>query len=328
MSVELTISVVSAVVALASAIIAALLGARAGRQQLELRAEIEKQGEMRRRQEQREDLMSRIRDPLLQAAFDLQMRIFNIVDQGFLTAYLLHGSDEERVYAMRSTVFVFAQYLGWIEIVRSSVRFLDLGDRKDNRELVNCFSKATGILSSDSFPDRSSNSSPDALFRVFRADQRAIGEIMIDTPPSGELACIGYAEFSSRMDSDASFARWLTSLSASAEELSKADDPAHPRLVAMQHNLIDLIQLLDPDDHRFPDRHRTRLVHSPLTQRETEMLGSLASGRSVSDVAEQLQISDATAGFRLWTLAQKLGTRTAAESIEIAKRRGWLRSSP
>src|ERR1700674_5161614 len=100
MSVELTISVVSAVVALASAIIAALLGARAGRQQLELRAEIEKQGEMRRRQEQREDLMSRIRDPLLQAAFDLQMRIFNIVDQGFLTAYLLHGSDEERVYAM------------------------------------------------------------------------------------------------------------------------------------------------------------------------------------------------------------------------------------
>lgn len=63
-------------------------------------------------------MMSQVRDPLLWAAFDLQSRIFNIVDQFFLRAYFLHGSEEERAYAKRSTVFVFAQYLAWMEIVR------------------------------------------------------------------------------------------------------------------------------------------------------------------------------------------------------------------
>ena len=66
-------------------------------------------------------MMSQVRDPLLWAAFDLQSRIFNIVDQFFLRAYFLHGSEEERAYAKRSTVFVFAQYLAWMEIVRRRV---------------------------------------------------------------------------------------------------------------------------------------------------------------------------------------------------------------
>lgn len=69
-------------------------------------------------------MMSQVRDPLLWAAFDLQSRIFNIVDQFFLRAYFLHGSEEERAYAKRSTVFVFAQYLAWMEIVRRRVQFL------------------------------------------------------------------------------------------------------------------------------------------------------------------------------------------------------------
>jgi hypothetical protein len=151
MGLEFWISVISAVFAFGSAAVTALLGARANRQQIRLTAEIERQAETRRKQDQREDLMSRIRDPLLHASFDLQMRIFNIVDQDFLGTYLLHGSDDECVYAEQSTVFVFAQYMGWVEIVRRSVQFLDLGDRSDNRELVNFFSRAAGILSSDSF---------------------------------------------------------------------------------------------------------------------------------------------------------------------------------
>jgi hypothetical protein len=258
MSVELAISIISAIVALSSAVIAGLLGAKAGRQQLELRAEIEQQQEARRRREQREDLMNRIRDPLLQAAFDLQMRIYNIVDLQFLSVYLLHGSNKERVYAKRSTVFVFAQYLGWVEIVRHSVRFLDLGNSKDNREFVNCFSMATGILSADSFPD--------PVFLVFRANQRAIGEIMIDARPGNDLACIGYAEFCARLDTDTSFAEWLEDLSTSVDELSKADENGHPRLIALQHNLIDLINLLDPDGLRFPDRHRGKLRQESLSK--------------------------------------------------------------
>jgi hypothetical protein len=39
------------------------------------------------------ELMARYRDPLLQAAFDLQSRIYNIVEQGFLQTYYCNGTD-------------------------------------------------------------------------------------------------------------------------------------------------------------------------------------------------------------------------------------------
>ena len=324
MGLELWISVISAVFALGSAAATALLGARANRQQIQLTAEIDRQAETRRKQDQREDLMSRIRDPLLHASFDLQMRIFNIVDQGFLATYMLHGSDDERVYAERSTMFVFAQYMGWVEIVRRSVQFLDLGDRSDNRELVNFFSKAAGILSSDSFHTSSLKSLDDRMFRVFRAEQRAIGEIMIRSRPDGEMDCIGYAEFCSRIENDQSFSRWLVGLSKSVDELSRSENPVHPRLVALQHNLVDLINFLDRDSTRFPERHRTKLGQSPLTQQEIEILGMLEASASSSEIAERLGITLGAVDYYKWNILRRLAAVNEAGAVEIAKRNGWF----
>jgi hypothetical protein len=240
MSIQLVVSSISAAVALGSALLAALLGARAARGQLELQAEIDRQQTVRRKQEERQDLMNRVRDPLLWAAFDLQSRIFNIVAQGFLEVYLLHRVPERRAYAQRNTTFLFGQYLAWVEIVRRSVQFLDLGH----------FSRITRILSSDGYPD--------ALFCIFRGDQRAIGEIMIDDSGGGELRCIGYAEFCSRVDADPPFAQWLASLAIDIDKLPGAKHP-HPRLVALQNHLVDLINLLDPDSIRFPEWHLAKL---------------------------------------------------------------------
>jgi hypothetical protein len=104
-----------------------------------------------RRREDRLDLMSRVRDPVLWFAFDLQSRIFNIVEQGFLLVYFVHGSAEQRACAQRNTRFLFAQYLAWVEIVRQSVQFLDLGDRQENREVVDCFSIISSVLNFDGF---------------------------------------------------------------------------------------------------------------------------------------------------------------------------------
>jgi hypothetical protein len=89
------------------------------------------------------------------------------------------------------------------------------------------------------------------MFRVFRAEQRAIGEIMIMSRPDGEMDCVGYADFCSRIENDQSFSRWLVRLSKSVEELSRSENPVHPRLVALQHNLVDLINFLDPDSEYF-----------------------------------------------------------------------------
>jgi hypothetical protein len=250
MSVELAVSLISAAVALGSVVLTAVLGARAAEGRLQLQAEIEEQRTARVKLEDRLDLMNRIRDPVLWAAFDLQSRVYNIAAQGFLLVYLLRGSAEQRAYARRNTLFLFAQYLAWVEIVRRSVHFLDLGDKQENREVVNQFSKISGVLNSDGFPD--------PLFCIFRGDQRAIGEIMIEVLADGELSCIGYAEFCARTDADPSFARWFARLSTDLDQLAEGDQ-THPRLVALQHSLVDLINLLDPESIRFPDRHRSKL---------------------------------------------------------------------
>lgn len=268
--------------------------------------------------------MNRIRDPLLWAAFDLQSRIYNIVAQHFLFAYMKNGSESERGYAKRNTLFVFAQYLGWLEIVRRRVQFLELGSQEDNLEVVNFFSKAASILSMDSFPRASSNSPPDSMFRVFRGDQRAIGEIMIEAGSGGEFAIIGYAEFCTRLDSDPSFAQWFTQLSESIDQIASADDPSHPRLVALQHNLIDLINLLDPAVSRFPDRLRRKLGYSPLSEAETRILAGFASRSEISEIADQLNISLARAEYLQWTLMRKLGTQNPLEAVAIASQRGWM----
>ena len=255
MSFELAVTLISAAVALGSALLTAVLGARASRGQLELQAEIDRQQMAHRKQEERQDLMSRIRDPVLWAAFDLQSRIYNIIEQGLLDVYLLHGSKEQRAYVQHNTAFLFAQYLAWVEVVRRSVYFLDLGGKRENRELVDHFSRISSILNSDGYPD--------SLFCIFRGDQRAIGEIMIETSAGGEFSCIGYAAFCSRMDDDPLFARWIAGLASQVERLSAAEHP-HPRLVSLQNNLIDLINLLDPESIRFPEWHRSKLEQSHL----------------------------------------------------------------
>jgi hypothetical protein len=99
-------------------------------------------------------------------------------------------------------------------------------------------SRRSAVSSSDGFPDE--------LFCIFRGDQRAIGEIMI---ADGEITCIGYAEFCSRMETDPPFSQWIASLSVHIEQLPSANHP-HPRLVALQNQLIDLINLLDPESAR------------------------------------------------------------------------------
>ncbi|GAA2082337.1 hypothetical protein GCM10009801_42000 [Streptomyces albiaxialis] len=245
MSVELFLAISSGVVALASAV----LSSRSSRGQALLSARLQEQAEARSRDEAREDVMSRYRDPLLWAAFDLQARVFNFArgPEAFLATYYERGTPREREYALRSTLFVFAEYLGWVEILRRRVQFLDLGDSADNRRMVELMDAISTALNND--PGNLS-------FRLFRGEQRAIGETVI-APGEGDT-CIGYAEFSRRLDEDPVFAAWYAGLTESIREF--AARPTRPdRLIRLQHALMDLIDFLDPQVERFPSHIRDRL---------------------------------------------------------------------
>lgn len=253
MTVQVLVSLVTASLALATAAITGLLSSWDRRRLTRLQDDLTRQREEERKAQQHRDLMSQYHDPLLWAAFDLQSRLYNIDAQYFLGAYFINGSDEEKSYARRNTVFLLAEYLGWMEIIRQGVQFLDLGQKENNRQLVKNLAKISAVLTSDR----------DHVFRVFHGEQRAIGELMIERKENDDRVdgwgCIGYAQFCRKLDEDQEFSRWFGQLLDSVELLA-APMSCRWRLVALQNALIDLIDFLDPESIRFPARQRYRLT--------------------------------------------------------------------
>ena len=133
MSVQLTVTVISAVIALASILLSARtttantkFQAQLQRENNELHARLQDELQQRRDQASKaahpEEVVGRYREPLLSAAFELQSRIYNFVLRGF-AGYLRSGDDDEKRYAVNSTLFVIAQYLAWTEALRRGVQF-------------------------------------------------------------------------------------------------------------------------------------------------------------------------------------------------------------
>jgi hypothetical protein len=238
-SAAIILAVVAGLIALGNGIVTARLASR-----------IQEQQRQKTKAEQLADVMARYRDPMLRAAFDLQSRLYNIAALGFLETHYRDETPQRKAYAAESTLFVLAEYLGWVEIMRREVRFLDLGDEPVNRRLAEHLHTVRRTLLSDRH---------DPLLQLFSGQQRAIGELM--AVPSGasesRLACMGFATFVVRLRDDEDFAGWFTQLRADIHELARA--PHSRRLVALQHALIDLIDLLDEGHTRLPQSDLQRL---------------------------------------------------------------------
>ena len=115
-------------------------------------------------------LVKRYRDPFLRTSFDLQSRMYDIVAEQFMESYYEDARPDTTEYARENTLFVLGEFLGWREIVRREVLFLDLGIHDLNEAWVAHQLAVRGILQSDDF---------DPVFQVMYGQQRAIGEVMI-----------------------------------------------------------------------------------------------------------------------------------------------------
>jgi hypothetical protein len=135
------------------------------------------------RDEQARKLINQYRDPLLRAAFDLQSRLYNIVVLNFL-AYVHSPDETKKSYALDTTLWHFANFLGWVEILRHEVQFLDLGTSRRNKELQSRLGEVAQALASDRAVFRprkvplSVAGEMEPGFILFRADQQAVGEAM------------------------------------------------------------------------------------------------------------------------------------------------------
>ena len=116
--------------------------------------------------------LQRYREPLLDAAFELQSRLYNILCLSFLETYYVPGDASRREYAVKNTLFVVGQYFAWTEILRRRIQFLDFGKVKETREVGKLLHEIR-----ESF--RSDESGLGAPFMIWIGEQRAIGEAMV-----------------------------------------------------------------------------------------------------------------------------------------------------
>ena len=84
-------------------------------------------------------------------------------------------------------------------------------------------------------------------FLIWRGEQRAIGELMIE-PDAAPARCIGYAQFLER--DDPAFRRWFARLEGDVDQLASGPNR---RLLELQHALVGLIRELDPAGMRYSD---------------------------------------------------------------------------
>jgi hypothetical protein len=69
---------------------------------------------------------------------------------------------------------------------------------------------------------------------------------------------MGYAAFTEKLE-EPDFAKWFTRLMNDIERLAHCDDVREQRVLNLQHALIKLIDFLDPDCARVPERRRQTL---------------------------------------------------------------------
>jgi len=150
----------------------------------------------------------RFRDPLLLTTIELVNRIAEITFESsvnFLEARLLqshplrmtaNSADDEyyQRYKFISTRYRLCAWFGWVELYRQEVAYLDSGQQKTNGDFEHLIGSIRASLA-----DGHLNQADDWLdwadSLIFREEQRAIGESMLD---SQRRSVLGYGSFNEK----------------------------------------------------------------------------------------------------------------------------------
>jgi hypothetical protein len=204
----------------------------------------------------------RYRDPILLSSIELLNRIREIIYQApvnYLSSDFIdckvqkmtkNSSDDPYYlkYKLVSTIYRLCSFLGWIELYRQEVTFLDSGKNKDNKNIEKCIDKIRGDIA-DGHLNMADDweSWTDSL--LFREEQRAIGEAMIITS-EGDKKLIGYGVFNQYLLCQPGDLKkhWFEVASNFILDLNVEDqnkDFRHIRCLRLINHLIDLIEILD-----------------------------------------------------------------------------------
>lgn len=207
-------------------------------------------------------IFRRYRDPILLSSVELFNRIREITHEtpaNFLCSNLLgikvskmENPSETDPYFMKykliSTIYRFCALLGWFELYRQEVTYLDSGKSRINRKLENCIAHIRSDLA-DGYLNAGENRESWTDAYIFREEQRAIGELMIQT--FNDTKCVlGYGAFCELLlDSDENNKKQWFHVAANfivdLDTNTKEKNFRYIRWLLLTNHLIDLIEVLD-----------------------------------------------------------------------------------
>ena len=245
------VAVLSAGLSIIGAVTAGVMTTWSNRRTRHYEAVLDSQRRAQSAAEQVDRVLRRYTEPLLQAAHALQSWLYYIIWTPFL-ANAAAGPLRQRRYARENTVYVLAEYLCWLEIIRREVRFLDWGNEEQGQAFAAHVETTQQALSRSQWG---------AELRLFLGEQRAVGELLmhrVEDDGGVRHDCLGYAQWSDRLALDERYASWFEGLLADVDALAGAAPVQLARLVHLQHALIDLMDFLDPQRRRLPTPFRER----------------------------------------------------------------------
>ena len=225
------------------------------------------------------------RDPLLLSVFELLRRMAEIIYESpvdFLAPELLkvnppamvnNSADDDyyKRYKLLSSIYRLCACLGWLELYRRDITFLDSGRHQINAKFEGLVQQLRSSLADGQLNTAKDwQEWKDSL--IFREEQRAIGEVMIDDEG---VRVIGYSNFCDKFcaSDTSSVSRWLNVaanflLDLRSAQRSQKDFRQARCLLFIDHG-ISLIECLDSNrlnDYflRLRAKVRSDLAHLPV----------------------------------------------------------------
>ena len=153
--------------------------------------------------------LDRYREPLLSAVDQLGSRI-DVIRNEYFFIYLDTSRHE---HALLSTLFRFAQYYAWTEILYGQSGHLRFAVNRNTRTVSATLNRITSTLADDRYDRADPQNCTTSKLAVWREEQRAIGELMRERADLAGI--IGYSTFVSNYQDQ--YARWFATFADQLE---------------------------------------------------------------------------------------------------------------
>lgn len=209
------------------------------------------------------------RDPILLSSVELLNRVREITHDirevthempaNFLSSQLLNvqvtkmaNPSETDPYFMKykliSTIYRFCALLGWFELYRQEVTYLDSGKSRINRKLEKCIAHIRSDLA-DGYLNAAEDWQSWTDAYIFQEEQRAIGELMIQTLNNTKYV-MGYGAFCELLldTNENGKKQWLqvaANFIVDLDTTCKEKNFRYVRWLLLTKHLVDLVEVLD-----------------------------------------------------------------------------------